>query len=43
VVALFWAVNAIVTGDWISAVLCAITLAALGLPAGPQAPAPTRG
>ena len=28
-VALFWAVTAIVTSDWISAALCAISLAAL--------------
>ena len=29
VVAVFWALNAIVTSDWVSAVLCAISLAAL--------------
>ena len=29
VVALFWAVNAIVTGDWVSSALCVISLAAL--------------
>ena len=29
VVALFWAVNAIVTANWVSAALCAISLAAL--------------
>ncbi len=28
-VALFWAVNAIVTSDWVSAAICAISLAAL--------------
>ena len=27
-VALFWAVNAIVTSDWVSAALCAVSLAA---------------
>jgi len=30
VIALFWALNAIVTSDWVSAALCAISLAALG-------------